>query len=88
MTPFHLLHPRAKVGLVNDFRVWRVGSSVGWDCTCKDIADETGLTLTTVQTICSRRGWDLQQRENYGDVSRSAIDHLMRTESAGRRGRA
>jgi hypothetical protein len=32
----------------NDFLIWRVGNSVGWDCTFSDIAKETGLHISTV----------------------------------------
>jgi hypothetical protein len=29
----------------NDFLIWRVGNSVGWDCTLADLAGETGLHI-------------------------------------------
>lgn len=42
----------------NEFLVWRAGSSVDWDCTHKDIADEVGLSDRAVSAIMARRGWE------------------------------
>lgn len=42
----------------NDFLIWRVGNSVGWNCTLADLADETGLHIQTVRATCKRRGWE------------------------------
>lgn len=40
-----------------EFLIWRVATSVDWDCTVKDIADELGLDRSTVQHALKRRGW-------------------------------
>jgi hypothetical protein len=58
---------------VNDFLIWRVGNSVGWDCTFSDIAKETGLHISTVGNTCRRRGWETvhghaENNENSIDV--------------------
>tara|TARA_R110000744_G_scaffold116415_2_gene217764 strand:+ start:2490 stop:2726 length:237 start_codon:yes stop_codon:yes gene_type:complete len=62
----------------NDFIIWRAGSSVNWECTAKDIADEVKLSRQTVQQTCKRRGWKLQHGYT-GDnlLSRPSIDHIM-----------
>jgi hypothetical protein len=62
----------------NDFIIWRAGSSVNWECTAQEIADEIGLHSTTVASTCRRRGWQLQH--GYGGdnlSSRQSIDHIM-----------
>ncbi len=45
----------------NEFLVWRVGTSVGWDCTVTEIASEVGLTHQAVSAIMKRRGWQVHQ---------------------------
>ena len=54
---FHELSNRARLGRVNEFRVWRAAQAVDWDCTSQDLAQELGLSRRTVQRICKRRGW-------------------------------
>ena len=55
--PFHELTGRAREGRVNEFRVWRAARAADWDCTARELADETGLHIATVRRICDRRGW-------------------------------
>jgi hypothetical protein len=54
----------------NDFLIWRAGSSVNWECTATDIAEETGLSLTSVRETCRRRGWSIV----HGDTGSSGRD--------------
>ena len=54
---FHEMNNRAKLGRVNEFRVWRAAQAVDWDCTSHDLAQELGLSRGAVQRICKRRGW-------------------------------
>lgn len=57
ITPFHELKGTPRQGRVNEFRVWRAARAVDWDCTARELADETGLHIATVRRICDRRGW-------------------------------
>ena len=43
----------------NDFVIWRAGTSVDWDCTATELAEETGLSAVTILKTCKRRGWKL-----------------------------
>jgi hypothetical protein len=62
----------------NDFLIWRAGSSVNWECTAQEIADETGLSKSNVQQTCKRRGWKIQHGYMGGNLSsRPSIDHIM-----------
>ena len=54
---FHELNDRARLGRVNEFRVWRAAQAVDWDCTSQDLAQELGLSRGAVLKICKRRGW-------------------------------
>jgi hypothetical protein len=58
----------------NDFIIWRAGTSVNWECTAQEIADETGLARSTVWKTCGRRKWNLARR---GYTSRHGIDTIM-----------
>tara|TARA_R110000824_G_scaffold226132_3_gene413829 strand:- start:417 stop:653 length:237 start_codon:yes stop_codon:yes gene_type:complete len=62
----------------NDFIIWRAGSSVNWECTAQDIAEETGFHPTTVWKTCKRRGWDIVHgdRGNLGH-NRMSVDTIM-----------
>ena len=68
----------------NDFLIWRVGSSVGWDCTVSDIARETGLHKVTVGRTLSRRGWeatgDIERPQAWGDSRYDLISMMESTE--------
>ena len=55
--PFHELTGTARQGRANEFRVWRAARAADWDCTARELADETGLHIATVRRICDRRGW-------------------------------
>ncbi len=50
---------RVIIGKANAFRIWRAASSVNWDCTAKELSDETGLAESTVRKICAEKGWDI-----------------------------
>lgn len=64
-----------------EFVVWRSGNAVGWDCSFTDIANETGLSIVGVRSICMRRGWDKRMpRERRGtniQGERMPVDKLM-----------
>lgn len=42
------------------FRIWRVGHPLGWNCTVREVVDETGLTTDTVRRVCRERGWPIE----------------------------
>jgi len=46
---------RVIIGKANAFRIWRAASSVNWDCTAKELSDETGLAESTVRKICAKK---------------------------------
>lgn len=43
----------------NEFRIWRAGQSVGWDCTATELAAELGLNINTIRRVCNQKGWEL-----------------------------
>ena len=62
------------------YRIWAVGKSVKWDCTLREIAEETGLDVPIVRRICKARGWNASgQYANGGTLrsQRSGVDLLM-----------
>jgi hypothetical protein len=62
----------------NDFLIWRAGTSVNWECTVQEIADETGIPPSTVSSTCRRKGWKLVHGNVNGNLSdRPSIDHIM-----------
>jgi hypothetical protein len=62
----------------NDFLIWRAGTSVKWECTAQEIADEVKLSRQSVQEACKRRGWKIQRGYTGGNLSsRPSIDHIM-----------
>jgi len=76
--PFHKLTGTARQGRVNDFRVWRAAQAVDWDCTARELANETGLHVTTVRKICDRRGWSHKLQRGPGCVEIRACDVAMK----------
>jgi hypothetical protein len=56
-----------------DFCIWRVGKSVNWKCTIREIAEETGLDRTTVTEACLRHGWPVRSNEEGDYLTRCAI---------------
>jgi len=63
----------------NEFLVWRAGSSVDWDCSQADIAQEVGLSPQEVGRICGLRKWpviDGRSRRN-DDLTINEVDMLM-----------
>jgi uncharacterized protein YjcR len=62
----------------NEFRVWRAASSVNWDCTATEIAEELNLVPETVRKICRRRGWELLDGFT-GLGGRHPVDRMMKT---------
>ena len=76
--PFHELTGTARQGRVNEFRVWRAARAVDWDCTARELADETGLSQRTVQRICERRGWSHKLQRGPGGVEIRACDVAMK----------
>ena len=52
----------------NEFRIWRAGQSVGWDCTAKELAAELGLNINTIRNICNQKGWKLANGQHSGYV--------------------
>jgi hypothetical protein len=63
---------------VNDFLIWRVGNSVGWDCTLADLAGETGLHIQTVGATCRRRGWEPLNGRTENNENRIDVLSMMR----------
>ena len=61
----------------NDFRIWRAGTSVNWECTSQEIAHDTGLSASTVLKTCTRRGWKLVHNSHGGYENRHGIDTIM-----------
>lgn len=66
-------------GMVNNFLVWRAATSVDWDCTIGDLAEETGLSRQTVIHVLARKGWRDRIAEGQGGYAdRLAVDQAMR----------
>jgi len=63
---------------VNAFRIWRLATSVGWDCSAVELAKELGLTAGTVRIICKQKGWELQDGR-YSSEVRFGVDRLMKS---------
>jgi hypothetical protein len=63
----------------NEFRIWRLASSVDWDCTATEIAEELNLTPDTVRRICKLRGWDLQEGSRSSTEGYHAVDRMIKT---------
>jgi hypothetical protein len=61
----------------NDFLIWRTGSSVNWECTAQEIADETGLSPSNVLNTCKRKRWKLVHGNNGGHAARHAVDTII-----------
>lgn len=61
----------------NAFRIWRLATSVGWDCSAVDLAKELGLTAEAVRFICKQKGWKLQDGR-YSSEARFGVDRLMK----------
>ena len=62
------------------YRIWAVGKSVKWDCTLREIADETGLDLRVVQRLCKAKGWNASGHYTNGGTlcsQRFGVDQLM-----------
>ena len=76
--PFHELTGTARQGRVNEFRVWRAAQAVEWECTARELANETGLHVTTVRRICDRRGWSHKLQRGPGGVEIRACDVAMK----------
>jgi hypothetical protein len=71
-------HNMARKQAANDFLIWRVGNSVGWDCTFSDIAKETGLHISTVGNTCRRRGWEPLNGRTENNENRIDVLSMMR----------
>lgn len=63
----------------NAFRIWRLASSVDWDCTAIEIAEELNLTPETVHRICKLRGWDLQEGSRGSAEGYRPVDRVIKT---------
>lgn len=62
-------------------RIWGVAKPLGWDITTAEIADELGLTASTVRKVVKAKGWNLPRGdENSGRFSGGprSIDRLIR----------
>ena len=57
-----------RLSKANEFLIWREAQSVKWDCTANDLAQATGLGLTTVKRHIRQNGWSerLPKPENHG----------------------
>lgn len=70
----------------NDFRIWRAGSSVDWDCSATEIAKDLGLSYRAVQKACKRKSWPVNDgRESGGNLGRVAADTLINSTYIGGR---
>lgn len=78
MTPFHQLNNTAKIGRINEFRVWRAAQAVDWECTAHELAEELGIHVNTVWKICQRRGWTDKLQRGPGGVEIRACDVAMK----------
>lgn len=58
----------------NAFLIWRAGTAVDWDCTVRDLAEETGLARSTVGNICRRRGWPVESGSTDNREEKWAVD--------------
>jgi hypothetical protein len=64
----------------NAFLIWRVGAANGWDVSAQEIADESGLAVSTVRRICRDKGWDERLScEKTGHADRYPVDVVMRS---------
>ena len=75
-----MTHNMTIKAMANDFIVWRAASSVNWDCTIGDIAEETGLCTLTVSNVLRRKGWRhrVNDADNLGSYERLSVDDAMR----------
>ena len=67
-------------GKVTAFRIWRAASSVNWDCTAKDLAEELNIDKNVVWKTCKAKGWKLAT-DRLGaptDETTLAIDHYIK----------
>ena len=62
----------------NEFRIWRLASSVNWDCTATEIAEELNLVPDTVRKICRRKGWELLDGVT-SQEGRHPVDRMIKT---------
>jgi len=58
------------------YRIRAVGESVKWDCTQKEIADETGIAVQTVHALCKAKGWRTVGTTR-GRPDRAGIDQVI-----------
>jgi hypothetical protein len=61
----------------NDFAIWRAGSSVNWECTSQEIANDTRISSSNVLNTCKRRGWKLVHNSLGGYENRHGIDTII-----------
>lgn len=72
-----------------EFLIWRVASSVDWDCSVQDIADELGVHIETVRAAFKRRGWYGRiPKGPRGYTGRTPVDWTMRHSAPNWTGRA
>ena len=69
-----------RLSKANDFMIWREAESVKWECTTKDLAQATGLTVRTVREHIRQNGWRdrLPRYRNPARERRAPVDRLMR----------
>jgi len=69
------------------FIIWREGTSVGWDCSIKDLAEATGLGPVDVSQIVRARGWPVNPDDSRPESYVTDISHYFaRRESLQNRG--
>ena len=65
--------------MANEFRVWQAAESVGWDCTIKDLAEETKLGRSTVAKIIRRKRWNSRiVPGDHESMTRFGVDVAMK----------
>ncbi|MEP2533531.1 hypothetical protein [Shimia sp.] len=67
------------------FRIWREGTSVGWDCTVRELAEALGIKTETVRRICRFRDWPVQAGQPGGKDDGSVVSFMRRAERTPRR---
>lgn len=58
------------------FRIWRLAKGRGWECSLQEVAQETGMTLWRVRSICAERNWDLPDEPD-SDYSMAPVDLVI-----------
>ena len=61
----------------NAFAVWRAIKMMDGDVSIPEIAEETGIQVETVRSICHRKGWRVSSGRRGPFKNRPAVDVLI-----------